>query len=717
MSTAIGMEQMMAEQSPPLPQLREDLQLLESAPMEDGAPAWLLYDPLRNAYFQLGLASVQLLNHWRVGMPTDEFTAQLAELAIDVDAEQVNGFIRFLQANQLLVVSGDQGRQSLITMKAQRQKSWWSWLVHNYLFIKIPLWRPDLFLERTLPWVEFCFDARFVWLIRLLGLIGIVLAMRQWQSFSNTFLHFFSWQGLGLYAVTLVGLKAAHELGHAYTAKRLGSRVASIGIAFLVMFPMLYTDTTDAWRLKRKQDRLRIVLAGIKTEVHLALLATFLWSFLPDGPARSVAFFVATTSWLTSLAVNISPFMRFDGYFALADILGAKNLQPRAFAMARWRLREWLFGFKDPAPEYLPAARKHLFIWYAWGTWVYRFFLFLGIALLVYYFAFKVLGIVLFLVEIVWFILLPIWREIMVWWERKEDMKVNRQTLTTLIVLGALIGLAVVPWQGRIMVPAVMAVQQERHVYAPEHGQIADIAVSVGELAENAQPLLHLANQEIGYAIEMSNIEMASIEHELKRLAATSRSRDQRQVLEQQLKREQQNLNNLLTRQQSLQVYAPAQGKIEINESLSQGQWVAKDQLLLTIINNDSTSVTALLSEKDLGRVRNNTPAYWQSDREPSIKHELTITHIAPVSEQVLKWPELSSAYGGDIATRTAVDGNEGQRPEEAVYRIDFTLAETVAVELQQRQLGVVHLQAEPVSWAQRWYEHVVAVLIRESGF
>ena len=41
---------------------------------------------------------------------------------------------------------------------------------------------------------------------------------------------------------------------------------------------------------------------------------------------------------------------------------------------------------------------------FAWATWVYRLVLFLGIAVLVYVFFFKVLGLLLFAVEIAWFI-------------------------------------------------------------------------------------------------------------------------------------------------------------------------------------------------------------------------------------------------------------------------------------------------------------------------
>ena len=143
-----------------------------------------------------------------------------------------------------------------------------------------------------------------------------------------------------LYLITLVFVKSLHELGHAFVSKYFGCRVSSIGIAFLVFFPFLYTDTSDAWRLRDHKDRLLINFAGILTELHLALISTFLWAILPDGGLKSVTFFIATTSWISSLAINVSPFMRFDGYYVFSDWLKAENLQPRSFALARWQLRE-----------------------------------------------------------------------------------------------------------------------------------------------------------------------------------------------------------------------------------------------------------------------------------------------------------------------------------------------------------------------------------------
>ena len=127
------------------------------------------------------------------------------------------------------------------------------------------------------------------------------------DRFKSTFLYFFNWNGLLLYAFSLVAVKAIHELGHAYTAKNFGCNVNSMGIAFLVFFPFLYTDNTNAWRLRDHRKRLTINFAGISTELHLAIIATFFWGISEPGLFKSVAFFVATTSWVSSLLINISP--------------------------------------------------------------------------------------------------------------------------------------------------------------------------------------------------------------------------------------------------------------------------------------------------------------------------------------------------------------------------------------------------------------------------
>ena len=395
-----------------VPYLRQDLEIFRGNSREDGLPAWLLYDAIRNKYFSLGLTAFKLIKNWKGGEDIKNFEKKINSSGIDTSEEEIKSFISFLHQNNLIIQPTGQNIAYLMQQKNSMKKSWLMHAIHNYLFFKIPLFKPDDWLSKTLKYVKHFASKKFRNLVYFFGFIGLFLVVQQLETFKSTFLYFFSFQGLMLYFLTLVFVKCLHELGHAYIAKYYGCRVSAIGIAFLVFFPFLYTDTTDAWRLRNHKERLLINFGGILTELHLALIATFIWAVLPDGGFKSAAFFLATTSWISSLTINVSPFMRFDGYYVFSDWLKAENLQPRSFALARWKIRESLFGLNHPPPEEINPSRRWTFIVYAWATWVYRFFLFLGIALLVYHFAFKILGIILFVIEIHWFILLPIIREI-----------------------------------------------------------------------------------------------------------------------------------------------------------------------------------------------------------------------------------------------------------------------------------------------------------------
>jgi len=372
-----------------LPALRQNLQLLPGSPDEDGAPRWLLFDVVRNRYYTISRITLDMIRHWVAGIDLEAYLDRLARQHIDVAREEVLALLDFLLANNLIETRSAQGSEYIHRQHLASKPGPWQWMLHNYLFFRIPLFRPDAWLTRWAPRLDWLFGVQALWLMLALGLTGGLMVLRDWDRFQSTFMHFFSLEGVLWYGLALAAVKSIHELGHAIEAKRQGCRVASIGLAFLVMMPVLYTDTTDAWRLTSRRARLRIAIAGVRMELYIAMLATFLWNLLPDGPWRSVAFFLATTSWIASLLVNTSPFMRFDGYYVLSDLLGVENLQQRAFALGRWQLRRLLFGLDDPVPEPLPRHRARLLIAYAWGTWIYRLFLFLGIALLVYHFFFK----------------------------------------------------------------------------------------------------------------------------------------------------------------------------------------------------------------------------------------------------------------------------------------------------------------------------------------
>lgn len=699
-----------------LPPLREDLQLMPGAAADDGSPTWLLYDPVRHRHFRLTLEAFQLLRLWprAVGGNLDALTRLAREAGVSTDADQAQELWGFLSTQQLVQARDEAATRQLQSLHAATRLAWWRWLVHHYLFIRIPLWRPDAFLHRAMPWVEPLFDRRVAWVMRALGALGIVLVIQQWTAFSQTFVHFFSWDGLLWYGLALLFVKSLHELGHAFTARRLGCRVTSMGMALMVGMPVLYTDTSDAWRLRRNRDRLQIVTAGLRTELYVAALATLAWAFLPGGPWRSAAFFLATTSWVSSVAINLSPFMRFDGYFALSDAWGIENLQPRSFAMARWQLREWLFDLGAPPPEPLPRQRRRLMVTYAIATWLYRLALFLGIALMVYHFAFKVLGILLFVVEILWFIIMPIYKEVGPWWHARHRLWARSRTRWTLAGLVLAILVLAVPWRPTVRMPALLEAGTFQQVFPPEAGQVREILVRPGERVQPGQVLLRLDNPALAQEITQVEQQLDLVQTQEARRAGSERDLRDSPVLAQKAAQLRTRLQSLRERQDQLAVKAPVGGRLSQVQSLRVGQWVARDTPLASVRADDGVRVIALATEADLPRLQAGAPGQWISDFGLRAPLALQVVRIDEAAVSVLPYPELASDHGGPIAARALGPGQ--LRPEQAMYRVELApVAPTAAPS--QREPGQLHVEAPPRSLLADGLRHLAAVLIKESGF
>ena len=698
-----------------IPYLRQDLEIFRGNSREDGSPAWLLYDAVRNKYFTLGLTAFRLIKNWRGGEDIQNFEKKINTQGIETTGDEIKSFVGFLQQNNLIIQPQGQGVPYLMQQKNSLKKSWLMNLIHSYLFFKIPLFTPDEWLGRTYNKVKFLGSKKIRNIIYILGFIGLFLVIQQFENFSKTFLYFFSIKGLMLYFITLVFVKCLHELGHAYIAKHHGCRVSAIGIAFLVFFPFLYTDTTDAWRLRNHKERLLINFAGIFTELHLALIATFVWGVLPEGGLKSAAFFIATTSWISSIAINVSPFMRFDGYYVFSDWLKAENLQPRSFALAKWKTRETLFGFNHKPPEEINPSRRWTFIIYAWSTWVYRLFLFIGIALLVYYFAFKVLGIILFAIEIYWFIMLPIIKEIKQWWLMRSEMRINKQTFRTTAILIITLMVLFLPWKSSMKIPAVYISEKYSKIYSPYSAKIKSVLITKDQEVVVGQNLIELYSPELDKDINSIRRKILLTKTKINRMSGTSGNMDEYLTYNQRLIALQSELSGLTKTKEKLLIKAPNKGKVKDLVSLSNEMWVSNLDQLLGIVHYGTGNVKAFIREEHIDRFQENTPAVFIPNDGDHKKIHLISSKLDLSSVNNLPYIALSSIHSGPIAIRNFTSGEYQYRPETAHYVADFKLVNKSSIKFELP--GYVHVEGNRYSPFVRFFRNVFSVLIRESGF
>ena len=145
-----------------------------------------------------------------------------------------------------------------------------------------------------------------------------------------------------------------HEFGHAAALRYGGGKSRGMGVGFYLVYPAVYTDTSDAYRLGR-WARVRTDLGGFY--FYLIFTLVLLGLYVVTGqPFLLVAILLIDADIL----YQSMPFVRFDGYWALADLTGIPDL----FAYMTPFLRSLMPGTATGADR-LPPLRP----------WVKRVFL------------------------------------------------------------------------------------------------------------------------------------------------------------------------------------------------------------------------------------------------------------------------------------------------------------------------------------------------------
>ena len=697
-----------------LPQLRQELELIEGGAGAGGSPSWLIHDPVRNQYFHLDWVSFEMLRCWGKVSPEELLDQVDSRGRMHVGMADLNYLVQFLSRHQLLQVGAGASGQ-LASNRAKLSGTWWAWLLHNYLFFRLPLVKPDEFLNQTRRWTGFVFTSIFGWITLIAGVLGLIGVTRQWDAFAHTLVDFFSWQGLLAYGLTLAFVKVLHEFGHAYTAKRLGCQVPTMGLAFLVLWPVLYTDTNDVWRLKNHRQRLAVSSAGVLTELGVALWATFLWVLVPDGLLRNMLFLLSTTTWVSTVLINVSPFMRFDGYFILMDWLQFPNLHGRSFALARWHLRKVLLGLNDPVPESFAPRQQALLIAFAWATWVYRLILFLGIAVLVYQFFIKLVGIFLFLVEIAWFIAKPLASELSVWRERWSDIKSGRRGTVIAFFAALVVFPGAVPLPGRVVASAVVVPQQLHAVYAPKGamliggGQETDSKKDQPIFAFDA-PLLR-SQSSVNESRQAANRWVSGVAtmntETIGQWGSLSAQRDVSNAEGQVIRSD---LNNY-------RVSAPFDGRLHlVDPDLRSGQWLLHGEKLAHLVGQKDVRVVAYVQDVDVRRMQTGQAAMFIADSGAGPAFDLVVDKIHSDRVRTLTEPELASHFGGSVMVRE----QKGQLfPEGAYYRVELLPrnAQDSADLMNFKWRGRVYVSSTAEPLLAPLFRTGLSVLIREAGF
>lgn len=694
-----------------LPQLHSFLKLYR-APDATGTPAWTLHNPVSNAYYRLNWAEFECLMRFascKTAYALKE--AVETQTTLKVDLTDIKLLIEFLIKNGLVDLKDQAGKIPVAALPRM-----WERLLHGYLYFTIPLFRPEKFLDLTLPYVAPFLSKTFTFVMACLLCLGVVFTLQRFDEFIHTFTGLFSLEGLMQILLTFVFIKIVHEMAHAYTARKHGIPVPHMGVALIVMYPVLYTETTGSWQLPSRKSRFEIGIAGIRAELCVAAVALLLWNILPaNSTGQSLCFTLVAVSLVSSLLVNLNPLMRFDGYYMMSDLTGIENLQNRACNFARWKLRKILFGLSDEPPEHIDESLQIFLTGFGIVLLVYRFFLFSGIALLVYHVFFKPLGLILMLVELGFFIFMPVLSELKVWWKRRHDIIKLRRGFVTASMISILLVFLALPIHTSVTLPAVVHARKAQGFYPPADSKIESVQVHEGQLVKAGDILILLSSETLERDYNLAVQKLGQLETRYRQAQTTSdTSQLQNVVTEEELSTARLKIIGLQTQRDRLKITADFQGTIrDLDSLLTPGQFVSSSRLLMRVVDDSEAVYSGYSNESDLDKIEPGREAIFIPDHSPFTKVSLRVKTVSTSDADQIVWPLLASVYGGSI--KSDLKGQEPV-PLQPVYDIEFEPLSQAGGGADQVLRGQIRVDTAPYSQLVSFINSLGGLIRRESG-
>lgn len=654
--------------------LRSDIELFRGEPDVDGEPTWVIFDPVADSYFKISEAKYQMLRVLSANMEIEQYLEKLRSVGINAGKMEVLALIKFLQDHNLFMPRYLQSEAQALKMREMKKKMFWQQLMSTYLFFKIPIVKPDRFLNHTIDIVQNILNKwtlALLWIIAICGYIGLVM---NWHKFTEKFISSISLQGLARYSIAVIAVKFVHEFAHAYSAKVHGVRVRRMGIAVVFFVPRLYSDLTDSWRIHDWKKRFLIDGAGIISEIIIGGFAALVWVNTTPGITHSVAYFVFAVSIINTVLVNGNPFIRYDGYFMLMDFLGIDNLQQRAVERTKALWRKHLFGLDLPTNDHTKGWKRHFLVFFGICAFVYRIFLYTSIIMIVYFQFPKVIGIVLLCLEVYLLIIKPLNAEI-------KFLVMMRRKMNRTKSLLSYIGIAVIllcfflplPWD--VTLPCEVRPVNFERIYAGS-GFVSAILVKDGQQVKKDQLLFKQSDPYLSWRLKEAEVSIKIDETILDQAQSSTERLGEIKIDRRSLQSSRNLVKELKRKEALLDIKSRLDGVFALyDQKLTVGKWLHKGALIGEVYNPKLKQVAAYVGEAEMRKLQVGDKV--KLHLEHSLKtYPGEIVAVNDVATELEPSP-LLDVFGGSILSNQNPERGYF-KPLQPHYQVTIRIDETV---------------------------------------
>ncbi len=595
----------------------------------------------------------------------------------------------------------------------------------SILFFKFPLWNPDAFLRKTLPWVSGVFTrwGLLVWFLLLIW--GAAAVANHWKAFAAETSAILGFANLPWMLLTVVLIKTLHELGHGYLCRKFGGEVPETGIMLLLFNPLPYVDASSSSAFRSKWRRIAVGGAGMYVELAVAAVAAIVWAYSGEGVVHRVAHNAVVLASVVTVLFNANPLLRFDGYHMLSDWLELPNLQTNASKMALYLLERHGFGLRSAEN---PAESRREAFWftsYFFASIIYRTLILVGI-LLVISVHYLVFGVILALIFAFLWLVMPVVKAVVYLWSEPRLEACRRRAVgVSLLVMVVLVGFfALVPMPNHFRAEGVVRAENFSHVYAGANGYLTKVLVPSGQMVSKGTPLLLLTNEELDHNLDAVDAERMRADAQLR--WALDEDPVAYQSLQPYARALEARRQRLLEDRQALVIVAPCDGRwLAPDAVLYLGGMLSRGLEVGVVQGEGDFYVSAVIKQDDVSRIFTKDQVHQAEVRvrgQEGAVLGLVDLKALPTERESLPSASLGLLGGGSTAVDTMAAshsssavgrgfGNAGQgtRAAQPVFEVRAALdrKDTAQVRLVhgQRAVARMSLPSEPLLW--QWVRSV----------
>jgi putative peptide zinc metalloprotease protein len=502
----------------------------------------------------------------------------------------------------------------------------------------------------------------------VLWFVAMIAAIANWDSIWSFSQTLFVPDSLLWWGCAWVFLKIFHEIGHATYAVKYGCRIQSAGVCWMFFSPVPFVDVSGMWLNTNRWQRCLCCLGGLIFELTVSSIALLIFLVSTSEPVQYICCLLFTLGAVSSIVVNGTPFMKFDGYHVVSEWLTWPNLYADGQAATKNFLAKIACPWRASAKPIRP-----LLVIYGLLCAFYRFTFWLAM-LTGAFFTFHILGfLVVATILIVCVLFPPIRRGIRAVRQHAElgqpaisfwrNLAQHSHAILWCGILTLALGAAVcwmpTPWTP--MIPGFVDYQHPHLLRNETEGFVAEVHVRPGDRVHQGDLLAVLSNPALEHNRSMKELEVISL-REQSVLLRSQQALGESQVVNAKLEAALEQLEQLQHKIEALTIRSPCDGRV-VDSYLHEriGQFLKSGDDLGMITENEQLEVVGFVDQSDFDLFRTTGPIDLRIRLPEGTVASAQVTEALPRASDYLDSPQLAANFGGPLSVEIE-DAEDGAK-------------------------------------------------------